>query len=80
MAKQKEFSEVEAYNYSDDSNIIIGDTVEVNNSAINLNGTTTAEDLHSNTGATGSFLSQDNKTVTVVDGIITDIAWGMDEI
>lgn len=60
--------------YSDDSNIIVGDTVEVNNSAINLNGVTTAEDLHSNSGATGSFISQDNKTVTVVDGIITNIA------
>lgn len=60
--------------YSDDSNIIIGDTVEVNNSAINLNGMTTADDLHSKTGATGSFVSLDNKTVTVVDGIITAIA------
>lgn len=60
--------------YSADSNIIVGDTVEVNNSTINLNGTTIASDLHSQTGATGDFVSQDNKTVTVVDGIITSIA------
>lgn len=60
--------------YSDTSNIIIGETVEVNNSDINLNGKTTASDLHSQTGATGAFISQDNKTVTVVDGIITSIA------
>lgn len=59
---------------SDSSSIIIGETVEVNNSEINLNGVTTATDLHSNTGATGSFVSADNKTITVVDGIITAIA------
>jgi hypothetical protein len=72
--------------YSDNSSIIIGSTVEVNNQTINLNGNTnvtgdevvtgsvTAPTLNATTAANGTFVSADNKTITVVNGIVTSIA------
>ena len=71
--------------YSDISSIIIGETIEVNNQTINLNGNTnvagdevvtgsvSAPTLNATLAASGSFVSADNKTVTVVNGIITAI-------
>ena len=66
--------------YSDNSSIIIGNTVEVNNQTINLNGDVnvtgivTAPTLNATTAATGTFRSADNKTITVVNGIVTSIS------
>lgn len=71
--------------YSEESNIIIGEQIDVNNETINLNGKTkvsedltvsksaTALELHATSAASGSFVSADNKTVTVVDGIVVSI-------
>ena len=72
--------------YSDNSSIIVGNTVEVNNQTINLNGNTnvtgnetvsgviTAQTLNATSAANGTFVTEDNKRVTVVNGIITSIA------
>lgn len=72
--------------YSDNSSIIVGNTVEVNNQTINLNGNTnvtgdetvsgiiTAPTINATTAATGTFVSADNKTITVTNGIVTAIA------
>lgn len=72
--------------YSDNSSIIIGSTIEVNNQTINLNGDTkvtgneqvtgtiTAPTINATSAANGTFVSADNKTVTVVNGIITAIS------
>lgn len=77
--------------YSDNSSIIVGNTIEVNNATVNLNGDTnvtgnftvsgdqtnsgalTASTLNATNAATGSFVSLDQKVVTVVNGIITSI-------
>ena len=95
--------------YSDNSSIIIGETIEVNNATINLNGDVnvsgnetvagnmdvtgeatfasnvaiagntsvtggiSATTLTPANGASGSFVSKDDKTVTVENGIITSI-------
>lgn len=66
--------------YSDNSSIIVGDTIEVNNATINLNGNAnatgvvTAPTLNATQAATGTFASADNKTITVVNGIVTAIS------
>lgn len=72
--------------YSDNSSIIVGNTIEVNNATINLNGNTnvtgdetvsgviTAPTLNATSAANGTFVSADNKTITVVNGIVTSIA------
>lgn len=60
--------------YSDSSKITLGDTLEIDNGTINLNGNVTASDLHSNTGATGTFTNVNGQTLTIVDGIITQIS------
>lgn len=66
--------------YSDNSSIIVGNTIEVNNQTINLNGNTnvtgtvTAPTLNATTAANGTFVSADNKTITVVNGIVTAIS------
>lgn len=66
--------------YDQNSSIVIGEQIDVNNASINLNGTVnvtqkaTALELHATTAASGSFTTKDNKTVTVVDGVITEIA------
>lgn len=77
------FSDYLNLHYSDNSSIVIGNTVEVNNQTINLNGDTnvtgnemvtgsvTAPTLNATLAANGSFRTSDNKTVTVVNGIVT---------
>lgn len=83
--------------YNANSDIVIGEQIDVNNENINLNGATkvsetlevekdvtakanvdvtetlTAKALNATTAATGSFRTADNKTVTVVNGIVTAI-------
>ena len=87
--------------YSDNSSIIVGNTIEVNNQNINLNGdvavsgnstvggnetvtgvvsaatisgtTISGGTISASNGATGSFVSKDNKQITVTNGIITSI-------
>ena len=71
--------------YNENSDIVIGEQIDVNNETINLNGATkvsktlevvegvTAKALNATTAASGSFRSADNKTVTVVNGIVTAI-------
>ena len=73
--------------YNQNSSIVIGEQIDVNNATINLNGNTkvtgdetvtgtvTAPTLKATTAASGSFRSADNKTVTVVNGIVTSIAY-----
>lgn len=94
----QEYSDYLKLQYSPESNIIIGDSIDVNNETINLNGNTTnsgtmevvgdttmdanlnvaqvatAQSLHATSAASGTFVSADNKTVTVVDGIVVSIA------
>ena len=93
----QEYSNYLKLQYSTESNIIIGESIDVNNETINLNGNTTntgtmeivgevtaddnvnvanavtAQTLNATTAATGSFVSADNKTVTVVNGIVVSI-------
>jgi len=83
--------------YNANSDIVIGEQIDVNNENINLNGATkvsetlevekdvtakanvdvtetvTAKVLNATTAANGTFLTVDNKTVTVVNGIVTAI-------
>ncbi len=71
--------------YSGTSNIVVGQTIDITNEQTNVSGKldvanditgqakATAE-LHDSRGVSGSFRSDDNKTITVVDGIITGIA------
>lgn len=94
----QDYSDYLKLQYSQESNIIIGDSIDVNNETINLNGNTTnsgtmevvgdttmdanlnvaqvatAQSLHATSAASGTFVSADNKTVTVVDGIVVSIA------
>lgn len=88
----QEYSDYLKLHYSPESNIIIGEQIDVNNEQINLNGNTevtgnvtmdanatvandlTAVSLNATSAATGSFRSADNKTVTVVNGIVVSIA------
>lgn len=72
--------------YSENSNIILNNEgMSVTAPAITMSGdltvdksitgnTTVTSELHSVNGANGSFVTEDKKTVTVVDGIITSIA------
>lgn len=60
--------------YSDSSYIEIGDSITLNNSQTTATGSVTATELHAGNGATGVFISGDGKTITVVDGIITEIS------
>ena len=106
----QEYSDYLRLHYSENSSIVIGEQIDVNNETINLNGNTTntgtmtvkddttlekklsvkedvtmeanasvantltAQTLNATTAANGSFVSADNKTVTVVNGIVTSIA------
>lgn len=87
----QDYSDYLHLQYNQNSSIVIGEQIDVNNANINLNGETavsenltvlksatvtekvTAAELGATTAATGSFRSSDNKTVTVVEGIITAI-------
>lgn len=78
------YSQYVQLKYSNNSSIIVGESIDIDNEQTNVSGKldvvgdisgqskATAE-LHSTHGATGSFTSADSKTVTVVDGIITGI-------
>ena len=94
----KEYSDYLRLHYSENSSIVIGEQIDVNNETINLNGNTTnsgtmtvkkdvtmegnatvandltALSLNATSAASGSFVSADSKTVTVVNGIVTSIA------
>ena len=94
----QEYSDYLRLQYNENSSIVIGEQIDVNNENINLNGDTknsgtldvvddvtmeknatvaetlTAKTLNATTAANGSFVSADNKTVTVVNGIVTSIA------
>lgn len=74
------YSDFLELHYSNNSSIIIGNTIDVNNQTINLNGDVnvtgivTAPTLNATTAATGTFRSADNKTITVTNGIVTAIS------
>lgn len=74
------YSQYVEIKYSDSSNIVIGETIDITNDKINCSkdltatGIITGGSLIAQNGATGSFATADNKTVTVVSGIITQIA------
>jgi len=94
----QEYSDYLKLQYNENSSIVIGEQIDVNNETINLNGNTTntgtlevakdvtmdanatvaesltATTLNATSAASGSFVSADNKTVTVVNGIVTGIA------
>lgn len=59
--------------YSDSSYIVIGDTIELVNNTVNISGSTTSGQLHAKNGATGTFTNAAGQTLTIVDGIITNI-------
>lgn len=79
------YSQYVKLKYSDSSYIEIGDSVDINNEQTNVSGKldvtgditgsakATAE-LHDSRQITGTFTTVDNKTVTVVDGVITNIS------
>ena len=87
----QDYSDYLHLQYNQNSSIVIGEQIDVNNANIHLNGETavsenltvlksatvtekvTAAELGVTTAASGSFVSADNKTVTVVEGIITAI-------
>lgn len=87
----KDYSDYLHLQYNENSDIVIGNQIDVNNANINLNGETnvkenliakknvnvsqkvTALELGATSAASGSFATADNKTVTVVEGIITSI-------
>lgn len=93
----QDYSDYLHLQYNANSDIVIGEQIDVNNKNINLNGATkvsetlevekdvtakanvdvtetlTAKALNATTAATGSFVTVDNKTVTVVNGIVTAI-------
>lgn len=71
--------------YSGTSNIVVGQTIDITNEQTNVSGKLDVADditgqakataeLHDTRAVSGSFRSDDNKTITVVDGIITGIA------
>lgn len=79
------YSQYVQLKYSDSSNITVGDSVDITNEQTNVSGKldvtgditgsskATAE-LHDSRGISGTFTTVDSKTITVVDGIITNIS------
>lgn len=79
------YSQYVKLKYSDSSYIEVGESIDIHNEQTNVSGKldvagdiigsakATAE-LHDNRQISGSFTTADGKTVTVVDGIITNIA------
>lgn len=79
------YSQYVKLKYSESSYIEVGDSVNINNEQTNVSGKldvtgditgsskATAE-LHSTHGATGSFTNVSGQTLTIVDGIITNIS------
>lgn len=70
----EEFIEENTENYTINADVITENATTRNITATtNHNGTITATQLNDSTAANGSFLSQDGKTITVVNGIIRNI-------
>ena len=93
----QDYSDYLHLQYNQNSSIVIGNNIDVNNDNIHLNGATkvketldvekdatfkkdvgvthtlTAKELNATNAASGSFATADNKTVTVVNGIVTAI-------
>lgn len=79
------YSQYVKLKYSDSSYVEIGESVDINNEQTNVSGKldvtgditgsakATAE-LHSTHGATGTFTNVSGQTLTIVDGIITNIS------
>lgn len=79
------YSQYVQLKYSGSSNITVGETIDINNAQTNVSGKldvvgditgsakATAE-LHDSRGVTGTFITADNKTITVTDGIIINIS------
>lgn len=79
------YSQYVKLKYSDSSYVEIGESVDIHNEQTNVSGKldvtgditgsskATAE-LHDSRQITGTFTTVDNKTVTVVDGVITNIS------
>lgn len=79
------YSQYVKLKYSDSSYVVVGESVDINNEQTNVSGKldvtgditgsakATAE-LHDSRQITGTFTTVDNKTVTVVDGVITNIS------
>lgn len=79
------YSQYVKLKYSDSSYVEVGESVDIYNEQTNVSGKldvtgditgsakATAE-LHDSRGVTGMFVTVDNKTITVADGIITNIA------
>lgn len=54
--------------------------IEVMQDALHLNySKVIAENFHATNGTSGTFVSKDNKTITVVDGIVTSMTGGGDD-
>lgn len=79
------YSQYVKLKYSDSSYVEVGESVDINNEQTNVSGKlavtgditgsakATAE-LHSTHGATGTFTNVGGQTLTIVDGIITNIS------
>lgn len=79
------YSQYVKLKYSDSSYIEIGESIDINNEQTNVSGKldvagditgsakATAE-LHDSRGVTGTFTTVDSKTITVTDGVITNIS------
>ena len=79
------YSQYVKLKYSDSSYIEVGESIDINNEQTNVSGKldvtgdisgsakATAE-LHDSRGVSGTFVTVDNKTITIKDGIITKIA------
>lgn len=79
------YSQYVQLKYSDSSSITVGSEIDITNEQTNVSGKldvtgditgsakATAE-LHDSRQITGTFTTVDNKTVTVIDGVITNIA------
>lgn len=79
------YSQYVQLKYSDSSSVTIGESIDITNEQTNVSGKldvtgditgsakATAE-LHDSRGVTGTFTTVDSKTITVTDGVITNIA------
>lgn len=79
------YSQYVKLKYSDSSYVVVGESIDIHNAQTNVSGKldvtgditgsakATAE-LHSTHGATGTFTNVGGVTLTIVDGIITNIA------
>lgn len=73
ITQLKNLSDFVELHYSESSYIIVGDTIELHNENVNASGKITGE-CHSTNGWSGSFGIVSGQTVTVVDGIITNVS------